>query len=243
MRAYLTLPLLALAASACGPGPDAVWLLIFDDGQTTANEFACETNFLDASCPEADDAEPSPWTLTASGSQSPTAGFAQIIDGPGGRKMLIFEGAVFIGEKDQGVWRFNWDNFDEASERIEHERGYFFERSDAETRAVTIALDVKGGEATGTLFIETTRDRRVEESDGWLPEDTGFGRGSIGDESPIRLEGSMENFNDLSECASSSCFVETSARTVTEVPVTAYRTGEGADAFDGLERAGQRSGT
>jgi hypothetical protein len=243
MRPNLILPLLAVAATACGPGPDAVWLLLFDQGAITANDFACDTNFLDASCPQAEDGEPSPWTLTATGSQSPAAGFAQIIDGPGGRKMLVIEDAVFVGEKERGVWRFTWDAFEQGSERVEHERGYFFERSNAETRTVTIALDVKGGEATGTIFIETTRDRRVAESDGWLPEDTGFGRGSIGDESPIRLDGSMDNFNDLSECASSSCFVETSTRTVTEVPVTAYRTGEGGDAFDGLSGAGQGSGT
>jgi hypothetical protein len=244
MRSPLLLVALAAGAVGCGPGPDAVWLLILGEATAVDSEVTCTENFLEAECPVADeDPEPSPWTVTQTGDVSDQAVFALVTDAPGGQKLLVIGDEVYIGEKQSGSWRFTWSSFEESSEQIEHERGYTLSASERTTRDVVVLLDIGGGEGTGSVLVQSVSEGTVSESDGWLPEDTGFSRGQIADVAPITLDGNVENFNDLAECSGSVCEISVETVSTTELPFRAIRSGEGGDAFDALRDAGQDAGT
>lgn len=241
MRTTL-LPLVALCAAACGPSNDAVWLFTFGQAETTASSFQCSENFLAASCPEASTPEPGPWTFTMELEESPSAAFGQIIDGPGGQKLLVIFDEVYIGERDSGVWNFSWESYEEGQERLSHESGYQYGDDYELRREIVFSLELKGGEATGTASVRTSTSERVFESDGWLFEDVGFSFGQIEDNAPIWLDGDMSNWNDEAECSGNLCEISVIESRTVEIPLTGLRTGEGGRSFDGLSRAGQDAG-
>lgn len=242
MRFPIALALLTAAATGCGGGEDAVWLMIVGDEEVTENSMSCDANFLDADCPEDADPDPGDWTITQDFDESDGAFFAQIIDGPGGQKLLVIGDEVYIGEKDGGVWSFSWENFEESESTQSHSTGYSFTSTVDNRSQTTIELDISGGEATGRLLVNATESERVEESDTWSGDETGFYRGQIADEAPVFLDGFMDNYSDESECTSSTCFVAATVDMTYEIELTGIRTGESGDAFDGVRDAGQSSG-
>lgn len=242
MRTLPFLPMFLLATTACGGSNDAVWLFMFGLEEVVESTSSCQENFFDAACPTGTTSEPSPWTFTEEHEVSNGALFGQILDGPSGQKLLVLDGDVFVGEKNSGTWEFRWDSFDNYEETLSHQTGYTFKESIDRAQEVLFSIDLKGGEATGTLSLTATEDYEISESDSWDAASVGFSFGMITSESRVWLEGNFENPVDVNDCADAVCRISTSSTFTARVPVTGLRTGDDGRSFDGVRNAGQNPG-
>jgi hypothetical protein len=228
--------------SACGPSPDAVWLITLD-GETSSDTTAtCEENLIDANCPAGGGGEPPEFTITTERVRSGAALFVQILDGPDGEKYLINDQDVLVGTREDGVWTFTWEGLDETDSTRNHRSDpYTYRTERIRRRTTTISLELSGSTATGTIEEEAYDFDRVEESDTWSIEQVGLTFGQLAPPTP--LEGDTSNIGDAADCAATPCFVESEETTTTTIPIMGYRTDLDREGFDGVEDAFQEFGS
>jgi len=242
MRNTIVLGAALFGLSACGPGTDAVWLFTFGETEFVAGDTTCQENFNAADCPVDGEDPESDWTITSSYERSDGAFFGQILDGPGGEKVLVVNDEVYIGEKSGGKWRFEWEYFQNGSESEDHVDNYSYTRTEDSSTTVVMVLDVSGGEATGEMVTKEESTVTVTETDVWVSDEVGLFTGQIFDDSPVFLEGDQVNYSDQADCIADPCLIEATSTVEYEVPFNAIRTDAGRDGYEGVQYAGQEPG-
>ncbi|TVQ93202.1 MAG: hypothetical protein EA397_05350 [Deltaproteobacteria bacterium] len=238
MRNPTLLALSLLATTACTGNNDAVWLFILSEPSLSMSE-SCTENFINANCPEGETTEPSPWTQTFSRELSDEALFGQIMDGPGGTKLLVIDNEVYVGEREDGIWNFRWEYFDIQEETLSHQSGYTFGLTSQELVEVVYSLDLSGGEAEGSLNIIGEEIYEIWESDSWNADQVGFGWGNISGTSEVFLEGDFDNESDVNDCSDAQCRITRVREYEVRHPVSGLRTRDDGRSFDGVRNAGQ----
>lgn len=238
----LMIAVATLGLAACGPGPDAVWLVNVGTEEIVSSDVDCQENLNTSDCPTEGEPPDSDWTRTRERSVSDGAFFAQILDGPKGEKVLVANGEVYVGEKDGGAWLFQWEGQETNDSVDKHISGYEYSVEETLTTTTVFRLDLSGGTATGEMVTEVKVDTTVTESDEWIAEDIGYSFGQLFNELPFGLTGDNTNTSTEQDCAAGDCTIAITATQETSAPISAIRTDAGADGFEGVYDAGQESG-
>lgn len=242
MRNTILMAAIALGSAACGPGADAVWLFTYGTSTTSLGDSTCEENFNAADCPIDTGGGENPWTVTVDEEISEGAFFGQILDAPGGEKVLVVGGEVYVGVKESGSWKFTWDDEYSVTETEAHDSGYTYVYDETSVTTTTFTVTLSGGTAVGNAEIVQTETIEAMESDTWLGEEVGFYSGQIFDDTPVFLEGDRVNYADEAECAGGDCVIRGSGTITTTYDFTGRRTDAGRDGYDGVQDAGQEPG-
>ena len=244
------LPLAALPLLAACQGNSAIWLIqvaAIDPDEGSSCETTCTENFDEASCPEDSTSSDSDWTYTYTYAVSDALFFAQIEHTAEGA-VLIINGTVFPGTKENGDWVFAWDQEREEKDRAEHDAGYEYLQVAADTSSSTFTFSGSGGTAEGTVNEKSISTASYEESDEWSSDDVGVYYGQIPADYWLEMDdeedwSSPENDPENDDCDGDSCKVALNSTCTIDTTFTATRTSYAdEDAFDYLSGVTQSGG-
>lgn len=236
---FLTLPLLG---GCLGPSfVEGVWLVELPPSAEEACDSTLTENFENADPYDTPDTPDSEWTYEETTDASGSLFFVEVLEGKGGKAVLVLGSEAIPGTKDGNVYTFTWDDFENSVDSAEHESGYVYREEVNASSKTTLTFEKgKSGTATGTWSIDSSEEYVFAESDEWDESATGYWNGQIEDVSYSYLDGDASNMYDSADCADERCRITISQTCSGSLPVTmTWYASADDDVYEGVSGAGQ----
>lgn len=169
-----------LLAAGCAPTGIFMITVPYSDGAVECTDEPLEENFEDGFSPDPEDGGDTSWVYEEEYVGADAVMFFHMAATSGGAAVLTWGDQVFPGVPETDGWTFSWTEATSASDRAEHEDGYFYEtsrKSDSET-VIHVAVPMFA-DLSGTISGSSSSTTTYVESDEWDPADTDFGMGQI----------------------------------------------------------------
>jgi hypothetical protein len=208
MRPFVCLSVLGLFSGCSSLG--GVYLVELEAAtEGMVCEESMEENFENNVEAEGDETTEGDWTFTESVSESASAFFIELVALDHGQWALLYADSLALStESSGGTNTFEWDDFYEESEGMEHQTGYIFAGTVNDSSLTTVEMEgVGGGELQGTWSMTMTSVDTWSESDTWDSGETGMWSGSIPSYDYLFDEDGweIENSADMEDCSDENC--------------------------------------
>lgn len=227
MRNILFAATIAALSTGCG-NSEEIWAFFVDAPTDPEDTMTVTHNFNGAIPIDNGTTTTGDWTDTYTEESDPTLMFGQIVRTSGeDDAFLIMGGMAIPGIRSGGAWIFEWNDFEQSTDREQHVAGYYTQTVRDDSTTTTLTMNTSGGTAVGTIETVGTGSVTYTESDTWDANTVGRFSSDIpaGTYLEMSSDGSyVDNDYTLTDCTGGECMLQVTSVTDTSSNFRAERT-------------------